>query len=243
MTTTPDTVNVAGTADPAAPPAATTEQMTASSPREAAGGAIRSQPRVPRPDFDDEPNSTFQRFLVGLFVAVPLVALVAAIPLLWGWGLGWHDVVIALVFYWISGLGVTVGYHRYFTHGSFKAKTGLRVMLAIFGTMAIEGPAATETLTYQRQVYAYRLDGRMDDRKVCLEVEGGCYAVGAAPGGDHAPFGPALHAPGPAQPLQPARVSQLHGQVQVAASPLGGELFGKTHADYEPGASGRMNGT
>ena len=60
-------------------------------------------------------------------MAIPLVALVAAIPLLWGWGLGWHDVLIALAFYWVSGLGITVGYHRYFTHGSFKAKTGLRV--------------------------------------------------------------------------------------------------------------------
>ena len=75
----------------------------------------------------EETTSTFQRFLVGVFVAVPLLALVAAIPLLWGWGLGWHDVIIALVFYWVSGLGITVGYHRYFTHGSFKAKTGLRV--------------------------------------------------------------------------------------------------------------------
>ena len=61
-----------------------------------------------RPDLAEEPNSAFQRFLVGLFVAVPLVALAAAIPLLWGWGLGWHDVLIALAFYWLSGLGVTV---------------------------------------------------------------------------------------------------------------------------------------
>ncbi|HEX4255508.1 MAG TPA: acyl-CoA desaturase, partial [Streptosporangiaceae bacterium] len=76
-----------------------------------------------RPDFADEPATFAERFLVGVFVAVPLLALITAIPLAWGWGLGWHDVIIALAFYWLTGLGVTVGYHRYFTHGSFKAKT------------------------------------------------------------------------------------------------------------------------
>ena len=42
-------------------------------------------------------------------------------PDLWrgGW-LGWHDVVIAFVMYAITGHGVTVGFHRYFTHKAFK---------------------------------------------------------------------------------------------------------------------------
>ena len=108
MTTSPDTVRPAD-------PVHQADAPSAAQP----GEATTTQARTPRPDFADEPTSTFQRFLVGLFVAVPLVALIAAIPLMWGWGLDWHAVVIALVFYWVSGLGVTVGYHRYFTHGSF----------------------------------------------------------------------------------------------------------------------------
>src|SRR6516162_8217659 len=151
MTTSPDTVHaaevttgaLATTADRATPVSAGT-----------VGGAVsrtaRPQARVPRPDIEDEPNSPLQRFLVGLFVAVPLAALVAAVPLLWGWGLGWHDVVIALVFYCVSGLGITVSYHRYFTHGSFKAKTGLRVGLAIAGSLAIEGPVITWVSDHRR---------------------------------------------------------------------------------------------
>jgi stearoyl-CoA desaturase (Delta-9 desaturase) len=97
--------------------------------------------RTPRPDFEEEPSSMTQRVLVGVFVGVPLLAVIAAIPLAWAYGfLSWHDVVIALPFYAVSGLGITVGFHRYFTHGSFKAKTGLRVALAVAGSLAIEGP-------------------------------------------------------------------------------------------------------
>jgi stearoyl-CoA desaturase (delta-9 desaturase) len=133
----------------ASPPTAAPARDAAAPAREAetpkaAGG------RTARPDIADKPNGLAQRTLVGIFVFVPLAALVAAIPLAWGWGLGWHDVIIALVFYWVSGLGVTVGFHRYFTHGSFKAKTGLRVALAICGTLAIEGPVYNWVADHRR---------------------------------------------------------------------------------------------
>jgi len=75
-----------------------------------------------------------------LFIAVPFLALVAAVPVAWGWGLGLRDVAIATVMYVVSGLGITVGFHRYFTHGSFKAKRPLRIALAVAGSLAIEGP-------------------------------------------------------------------------------------------------------
>ena len=87
---------------------------------------------------------------VYVFVVLPLVALVAAIPFAWGWGLTWTDVAIALVFYVVSGLGITVGYHRYFTHGSFKAKRPLRVALALAGSLAMQGPVITWVADHRR---------------------------------------------------------------------------------------------
>ncbi|MBE9373899.1 acyl-CoA desaturase [Saccharopolyspora sp. HNM0983] len=91
---------------------------------------------------------------VYLFVLVPFVALIAAVPFAWGWGLGWVDVGLALVFYVISGIGVTVGFHRHFTHGSFKANRGVRAALAIAGMMSAQGPVITWVADHRRH-HAY----------------------------------------------------------------------------------------
>src|ERR1700734_3186149 len=107
--------------------------------------------RPPLPEIEADPSSTLDRFLVALFVAIPLLAVVCAVPLAWslGW-LGWHDVVIALVFYVISGMGISMGFHRYFTHSSFKANRGLKIAMAIAGTLAIEGPVLVWVADHRR---------------------------------------------------------------------------------------------
>jgi len=124
--------------------------MTTTADSRATTAAASAPPRTPIPDLDPEPVGSGERVLVALFVVVPMLALIAAIPLAWGWGLGWHDIVIAVVFYLVSGLGISMGFHRYFTHGSYKATTGLRVALAIAGSLAIEGPVLTWVADHRR---------------------------------------------------------------------------------------------
>ncbi|MQA11124.1 MAG: acyl-CoA desaturase [Pseudonocardiaceae bacterium] len=80
------------------------------------------------------------QFSVYVFVIVPFLGLIAAVPVAWGWGLGWVDVALATTWYTLTCLGVTVGYHRYFTHGAFKAGRAMRVVLAIAGSLAVQGP-------------------------------------------------------------------------------------------------------
>jgi stearoyl-CoA desaturase (delta-9 desaturase) len=74
------------------------------------------------------------------FVIVPFVALLVAVPVAWGWGLTWVDLLLAGGWYTVTCLGVTVGFHRYFTHGAFKARRRVRVVLAVLGSMAVQGP-------------------------------------------------------------------------------------------------------
>jgi stearoyl-CoA desaturase (delta-9 desaturase) len=81
-----------------------------------------------------------ERVALALFVAIPFAAVIAAVPMLWGRYISLTDVIIAIVMYYLTGHGVTVGFHRYFTHGSFKAKRWMRVALAVAGSMAVEGP-------------------------------------------------------------------------------------------------------
>jgi stearoyl-CoA desaturase (delta-9 desaturase) len=85
-------------------------------------------------------KTSTEDFLVKLFAIVPLLALAAAVPLAWGWGLSWLDLGLATGFYFLTGLGVTIGFHRHFTHGAFKANRALRIALAVTGSMAMQGP-------------------------------------------------------------------------------------------------------
>jgi len=73
------------------------------------------------------------------FVVLPFLAVLVAVPVAWGWGLTWLDVVLGLAMYLIGGFGIGVGFHRYLTHSSFKAKRALRIVLTIAGSTALEG--------------------------------------------------------------------------------------------------------
>src|SRR5581483_6987504 len=98
-------------------------------------------PRVATQD-DIEPvaNEGRDRIITGIVTAAPVLSLVVAGWLLWDRVLGWNDVIVFIVLYLLTGFGVTVGFHRLFTHRSFKTTRPIRLALAILGSAAIEGP-------------------------------------------------------------------------------------------------------
>lgn len=96
-------------------------------------------------------QSTGERVTLALFIGVPFLALLAAIPVAWMGGfLGWLDIVLAVVMYLIAGHGITVGFHRHFTHRAFKANRPLKIAMAIAGSMAIEGPVIRWVADHRR---------------------------------------------------------------------------------------------
>jgi stearoyl-CoA desaturase (Delta-9 desaturase) len=101
--------------------------------------SVMNESRVESRPLLDEPAPASALVVLVIGVVLPFLALLAAVPIAWGWGLSWSDVVIAVVFYLVSGFGIAVGFHRYFTHGAFKAKRWLRVTLAVAGSLAVEG--------------------------------------------------------------------------------------------------------
>jgi stearoyl-CoA desaturase (delta-9 desaturase) len=77
---------------------------------------------------------------VYVFAVIPFIALLAVVPIVWGWGLSWLDLGLAALTYTLTCLGATVGFHRYFTHSAFKARRWLRVTMAVVGSMSVQGP-------------------------------------------------------------------------------------------------------
>jgi stearoyl-CoA desaturase (delta-9 desaturase) len=97
--------------------------------------------RGPAPEEIQEPvMEGLDRAITGVITAVPPLLLVLAAWQVWNRELHWRDIAIFAIMYVPTGLGVTIGFHRLFTHRSFKTSPLLRGILAVAGTMAVEGP-------------------------------------------------------------------------------------------------------
>jgi len=103
-------------------------------------------------------------------VIVPLLGLIAAVVLLWGRGLSWLEFVLLLGMYLLTVLGVTVGYHRLFTHRSFEAPRLVKGVLAVLGSMAVEGPLLNWVAVHRR--HHQHSDREQDPHSPHLHGEG-----------------------------------------------------------------------
>jgi len=123
------------------------------SPSEHLSGDPRSEPRVaPARVAETLPigNETSERIVRTLVVGVPPAALALAGWLAWGGTLHWQDLLVLAITYTLTGLGITVGYHRLFTHRSFKTTRTVRALLAVLGSMAVEGSVIEWVATHRK---------------------------------------------------------------------------------------------
>jgi stearoyl-CoA desaturase (Delta-9 desaturase) len=84
-------------------------------------------------------------------VILPLMAMVACIVLAFGYHMvTWLDVVMLIGGWYMTGLGITIGFHRMLTHGSFKAVRPVKFFFTALGTMAFEGSPIDWCMVHRR---------------------------------------------------------------------------------------------
>ena len=106
---------------------------------------------VPRPsEMVPIAHETSARVARTLFFGLPPLALVVGGWMAWGGALYWHDLAVFAVTYVVTGLGITVGFHRLFTHRSFKTSRALRALFGVLGSMAVEGPLIDWVATHRK---------------------------------------------------------------------------------------------
>ena len=111
--------------------------------------SVKAARPAPKPVLEGR-QTLAELITIRTFLLVPFVALAVAVPVFWGWGISWVDLAIGGAFFVVSTLGITVGYHRYFTHGAFRAKRALRIALAIAGGLAAQGPVLVWVADHRR---------------------------------------------------------------------------------------------
>ena len=94
--------------------------------------------------------STRVRLLNLTAVILPFLGFVAVVVSLWGRGFHWVDCGLLLGMYALTAVGITVGYHRLFTHRAFETNRVVQFVLAVLGSMAVEGPLLKWVAVHRR---------------------------------------------------------------------------------------------
>ena len=95
-------------------------------------------------------HETVDRLANVVVTIVPVALLGFAIWRAWGGALHWQDLAVLAISYLVTGVGITVGFHRLFTHRSFKTGRPLRSLFAVFGSAAVEGPVIEWVATHRK---------------------------------------------------------------------------------------------
>lgn len=85
---------------------------------------------------------------IAVLVIAPLIGLVVAIISLWQHYVFAKDLVVMVVGYAITVMGVNIGYHRMLTHQGFQAPAAVRGFFTILGAMAVEGQPISWVATH-----------------------------------------------------------------------------------------------
>ncbi len=89
------------------------------------------------------------RLLNLIAVVVPFVGFLGAMHFLWGVGFSWTMLALLVSMYVLTAFGITIGFHRLFTHKSFDTNPVVKAILGVLGSMAVQGPILQWTATHR----------------------------------------------------------------------------------------------
>ena len=115
-------------------------------------GADAADVGIGEPEFDTAPIQTPRNVKLAMLAAVvfPPLGVLTAMGLLWGGLFNSTDLIILATMYVLTGLGITVGYHRLCTHKAFATRGPIAFFFLAFGTMAGQGPVIWWCATHRR---------------------------------------------------------------------------------------------
>ena len=94
-----------------------------------------------------------------LGVVIPVAGFVTAIALLWNTLVGPLELSVMFVLYVLTGLGITVGFHRLLTHRAFETGPAVKAVFAVLGSMAVQGPVINWVADHRKHHAFTDVDG------------------------------------------------------------------------------------
>ena len=122
-----------------------------------------------------EKRQKLERRLTLVVTILPFIGFAWALIWLWGRAVGWVDLGLFFALYCFTGFGITIGFHRMLTHRSFEAPRPVKILLAVAGSMAIQGPVVAWVADHRRH-HAFT-DKPGDPHSPHLEEKGGVLGV------------------------------------------------------------------
>lgn len=133
---------MSGTIDPSLAPPDGSEQLVADVE------TLSEMARTEEPTLG--PISLSRKWATLALVVLPFVGLGVAIAMIWHSPFSWVYIALMIGLYMVSGLGITIGYHRLFTHRAFKTNPFMTYLIGAAASMAVQGPVIEWAAVHRR---------------------------------------------------------------------------------------------
>lgn len=95
--------------------------------------------KKPSITIEDDSLRIAQRRMAMATIWIPFIGVIASIILTWKQGISAWELYLLVIMYFLTNLGIELGFHRHLAHKAFETRPAIRNLFAILGSMAAEG--------------------------------------------------------------------------------------------------------